>query len=59
MELKINGRYNFKHQAERLIYMGKEGNWHQFSKIGDNPNVVWCELLDSNLHHIEETSEKD
>lgn len=46
--------YNFKHQPERLKYVGKKGNWHQFEQIGKQG--VWCELLDSDLHMIEKTT---
>jgi hypothetical protein len=55
MELKLQGRYNFKHQPERLVYLGKRGNWHQFYKVGDATRAVWCELLETDLHLIEET----
>jgi hypothetical protein len=53
----INGKYNWKHDKEtKLYYIGKAGNWHQFVKV-DKPSVVWCEILDSDLHMIEETKE--
>lgn len=56
--MKLHGRYNWKHQPERLIYLGRNwsgnGYWHQFKKIGDNRHV-WCEVLDSELHMLEET----
>jgi hypothetical protein len=55
--LTIGGKYNFKHQPERLNYIGKNwsgnGYWHQFEKVGEQG--VWCELLDRDLHMIEET----
>lgn len=54
--MKIGGLYNWRHQpADRLIYLGKKGNWRQFKKIGD-PRAVWCEVLDGDLHMIEETA---
>lgn len=53
MKLVKGGRYNFKHQPERLRYLGKDGNWHQFEKV--EIRGVWSELLDSDLHMIEET----
>jgi hypothetical protein len=56
MELKIGGFYNWKYQPERLIYVGKDCCWHQFKKIGD-PRRVWCEVLDEDLHMIEETTQ--
>ena len=52
--LKVGGRYNWQYQPDRLIYLGKRGAWHQFKKIGD-PREVWCEVLDSDLHMLEET----
>jgi len=54
--LKINGKYNWKSQPERLVYTGKSGLWHQFSKLGDL-DKVWCEVLESDLHMLEETRE--
>lgn len=56
----VGGRYNFRNQPERLIYLGKNwsgnGYWHQFKKIDDH-RLVWCEITDSDLHMIEETVE--
>jgi len=56
--MKIGGKYNWKHQPERLVYKGKNfsgnGYWHQFAKV-ESPGVVWCEVLDSDLHMLEET----
>jgi len=58
-DLTVGGRYNWKHQPERLIYLGhnwsSNGYWHQFAKV-DAPDVVWCEVLDSDLLMIEETT---
>ena len=54
--MKRGGRYNWKHQPDRLIYLGRKGGWHQFKKIGD-PRPVWCEVLDSDLSSLEETRE--
>ena len=51
--LTVGGNYNFKHQSERLKYIGKYGAWHQFEKIGEWG--VWAEILDEDLHMIEET----
>ena len=57
--LKIGGRYNWKNQSERLIYLGNNwsgnGYWHQFKKV-DAPEAVWCECLDSDLGGIEEST---
>lgn len=52
--LKLKGLYNWINQKEKLIYIGMDGCWYQFAKV-ENPNVVWCEVLDSDLHLIEET----
>jgi len=55
----VGGRYNWKNQPERLIYLGRKrygdnGSWHQFAKVED-PEVVWSEVRDSDLHFFEET----
>lgn len=54
--MKLGDRYNWIGQQERLIYIGKEGNWHQFALV-DKPNEVWCEVLDSDLSMLEETKQ--
>ena len=51
-EMKVGQGYTFPSQPELLKYIGKEGNWHQFEKLGEQG--FWCELLDSDLHLIEE-----
>jgi hypothetical protein len=60
--LRIGGRYNWKNQPERLIYTGmcepRNGRWHQFEKV-DEPGRVWCEVLGSDLHMLEETPAAD
>ncbi len=60
--MKIGGKYNWKGQPERLKYLGRNwsgnGFWHQFEKV-DEPGVVWCEVLDSDLHMLEETAIPD
>ena len=57
--MKIGGKYNWKGQPERLIYLGNNwsgnGYWHQFAKV-ESPGVVWCEVLGPDLHMIEETA---
>jgi len=53
--MKVGHPYNWKLQPDQLIYLGKKGHWHQFKKIGD-PRAVWCEVLDEDLHMIEETT---
>jgi len=54
--MKRGGRYNWKGQPERLIYLGRELGWHQFH-WSDDPKRrrVWCEVLDADLHMLEET----
>ena len=60
--MKIGDRYNWKNQPERLIYIGAKhypGDarvWHQFEKVGE-PGKVWCEVLESELHMLEETKD--
>ena len=58
LTMKIGGSYNWIRQSDRLIYLGRNwsgnGYWHQFEKIG-NPGEVWCEVLDKDLHMMEET----
>ncbi len=62
--LRIGGRYNWKHQPERLTYMGSKfypgdaRRWYQFAKV-DAPDVVWCEVLASDLPMMEETVRKE
>jgi hypothetical protein len=57
--LKIGGRYNWRNQPERLIYMGmcepRNGRWHQFALV-EKPHDVWCEVHPSDLPSIEETA---
>ena len=61
-ELKVGGQYNWIGQPERLVYIGRfstfwsgNGRWYQFAKT-ESPNIVWCEVLDSDLEHFEETN---
>lgn len=53
--MKPGGRYNWKGQPERLIYWRKFNGWHQFRKVGEWA-AVWCEVLDADLHMLEETA---
>lgn len=53
-KLKVGAKYNWRNQPERLVYLGKQGAWNQFAKVGDL-GTVWCEVLDSDLHMLEET----
>jgi hypothetical protein len=56
--MNIGGKYNWRNQPERLVYLGRNwsgnGFWHQFAKV-DSPAIVWCEVLDDDLPMIEET----
>lgn len=61
IKLIIGKKYNWRGQPERLVYLGKpkvggSRGWHQFAKI-ESPEVVWCEVLDEDLHMLEETKE--
>lgn len=56
--MKVGGKYNWKNQPERLVYLGDNlsgnGYWHQFAKI-DSPSEVWCEVKGYDLGMLEET----
>lgn len=60
-QLEIGGRYNWRNQPERLVYLGYNwsgnGFWHQFALADDKQRKVWCEILPSDLGSIEETKE--
>ena len=52
--MEIGNKYKFTNDGSKpLVYIGKEGNWHQFEEE-ENQGVVWSELLDSDLWMIEE-----
>jgi len=59
-ELVRGGRYNWKNQKERLIYMGKKHYtfigvyWYQFALV-EEPHKVWCEVLERDLESFEKT----
>jgi len=59
--MKVGGRYNWKNQKERLIYLGYNwsgnGHWHQFCLADDPHKKVWCEVTNDELSMIEETKE--
>ena len=52
MKLRLHATYRFKDQGETIKYIGKQGCWNQFEKLGIQG--VWCEILDSDLWVIEE-----
>lgn len=58
LKMKIGGRYNWKGQPERLIFLGRNwsgnGYWNQFARV-DLQEKVWCEVLDSDLDMFEES----
>lgn len=59
--MRIGGKYNWKGQPERLIYLGMQqfwgdGRWYQFALV-DEPNKVWCEVRGADLDSLEETVE--
>ena len=60
--LKQGGRYNWKGQPERLIYMGTKHyhgdrrTWYQFALV-DKPDTCWSEVLESELSGFEETTQ--
>lgn len=58
-EMKIGEKYNWSGQRESLIYLGYNwsgnGYWHQFAKV-ETPDVIWCEVLGSDLQMIEKTT---
>lgn len=60
--MNIGGKYNWKNQAERLVYLGYnfsgDGFWHQFAKV-ESPDEVWCEVLEVDINMLEETQEED
>lgn len=52
MTLNIGEMYQFKGGREKIVYVGDYGRWHQFELDG-KAGVIWCELLDTDLHLIE------
>lgn len=60
-EFKVGGKYNWRHQPERLVYMGVKyypgnGSWHQFALVG-KPDACWSEVRTSELSSFEVTQE--
>ncbi len=55
-DLVLGGRYNWKNQPERLVYLGvqryPDRPWHQFARV-DQLDKVWCEVTDSDLESFE------
>ena len=61
--LQINGKYNWKNQSERLVFLGTKRHtgdirvWFQFALV-EKPNSVWCEVLESDLEHFESSTDE-
>ena len=53
--LEKGKRYNWVGQKERLVYLGRHRSWHQFALVGTTD--VWCEVLESDMHMLEETKD--
>lgn len=55
-QMTVGGQYNWRHQPERLIYLGYNwsgnGYWHQFAIVG-RPSVIWCEVQTNELDRFE------
>lgn len=56
--MKVGGLYNFVYQNEKLVYLGKKGCWNQFARV-QYPEIVWAEILDSDLSMIEKAKLED
>jgi len=58
LKMVKGGRYNFKDQPERLIYLGNNwsgnGDWHQFALV-ESPHTVWCEVKENQFNLFERT----
>lgn len=52
--MEIGDKYNWMHQSEKLVYIGRDGGWYQFAKI-ETPDVIWCEVLARDLPRLEQT----
>lgn len=52
MTLIIGNKYKWKYENDILIYVGQSGRWSQFSL--ESTGKLWCEVLDSDLHLMEE-----
>ena len=52
MKLIVGNKYKWKHESKTLVYVGKNGNWHQCSLY--NTEELWCEVLDSDLYLMED-----
>lgn len=56
VDMKVGGLYNWKSDTgSMLVYIGKQGTWHQFA-LASSPGTVWCEVLDCDLRLLEEAT---
>lgn len=56
-DLERGGKYNWKNQTEKLVFLQKLGVWNQFALVDDPDEKVWCEVLDKDMHMLEKTVE--
>lgn len=54
-KLVLGANYKFTGGREVLVYVGTYGPWFQFEKV-DEPGVIWCEVLESDLCLIDACS---
>lgn len=51
MQLSKGNTYRWKYDNLILTYLGSKGGWYQFAIY--NTEVVYCEVLESDLHLME------
>ena len=51
MNLETGNKYKWKHETQRLVYVGKCGVWYQFAL--ENTDELWCEVLQQDLSIME------
>ena len=52
MKMVIGNKYKWKYENDIFIYVSKNGNWNLF--VLESTSKIWCEVLDSDLHMLEE-----
>lgn len=55
-DFRVNNLYKFYTGHDVIKYVGKNGEWFQFTLAKDRSGRIWCELLDSDLKLIHEYS---
>lgn len=50
----IGRTYRFKGDSTTLMYVGMQGRWHQFEELFGEEGIIWAEILDEDLHLLEE-----